>query len=263
MIRALWTAATGMEAQQLNMDVIANNLANVNSTGFKKSRADFQDILYQTSKSAGTTAGGAGVEVPTGVQVGLGSRVAAVQKVFTVGDIHQTSNELDLAIEGQGFLQVSTPDGEQSYTRAGALKRDSTGRLVTSSGNPIFPEIVIPPNARSISISPAGVVEVMLDGEATPTEVGTLELVRFSNPAGLNNLGANLFGETPASGPPETGTPGTSGFGTISQSFLEGSNVNIMEEMVAMIAGQRAYEINSKAIQTADEMLQMTNGLVR
>lgn len=263
MIRALWTSATGMEAQQLNMDVIANNLANVNSTGFKKSRADFQDILYQTSKSAGTTAGGAGVEVPTGVQVGLGSRVAAVQKVFTGGDIHQTGNELDLAIEGQGFFQVSTPDGEQSYTRAGALKRDSTGRLVTSSGNPIFPEIVVPPNSRSISISPAGVVEVMLDGEATPTEVGALELVRFSNPAGLNSLGQNLFGETPASGPPETGAPGEAGFGTISQGFLEGSNVNIMEEMVAMIAGQRAYEINSKAIQTADEMLQMTNGLVR
>jgi len=262
MIRALWTAATGMEAQQLNMDVIANNLANVNSTGFKKSRADFQDILYQTTKSAGTTAS-PGVEVPTGVQVGLGSRVAAVQKVFTGGDIHQTSNELDLAIEGQGFFQVSTPDGLQNYTRAGALKRDSTGRLVTSSGNPIFPEIVVPPNARTISISPAGVVEVMLDGEATPTEVGTFELVRFSNPAGLNSLGSNLFGETPASGSPETGTPGESGFGTISQGFLEGSNVNIMEEMVAMIAGQRAYEINSKAIQTADEMLQMTNGLVR
>ncbi|BCR06612.1 flagellar basal-body rod protein FlgG [Desulfuromonas versatilis] len=262
MIRALWTAASGMEAQQLNMDVIANNLANVNSSGFKKSRADFQDILYQTSKAAGTTAT-AGVEVPTGVQVGLGSRVASVQKVFTVGDMQGTDNELDLAIEGNGFFQVADTAGETLYTRAGALKKDSTGRLVTSEGFPLTPEIVIPQNATRVSIGQFGNVEVFLDGQSTPTQVGTIELARFSNPAGLSSMGRNLYAETTTSGTPEAGTPGDLGFGTISQGFLEGSNVSIMEEMVNMIAGQRAYEVNSKAIQTADEMLQMTNGLVR
>ncbi len=262
MIRALWTAATGMESQQINMDIIANNLANVNSAGFKKSRADFQDILYQTSKAAGASSA-AGGEVPTGVQIGLGSRVAAVQKVFTSGDMQNTSNELDLAIEGAGFFQVVDPGGDTVYTRSGSLKKDSTGRMVTSEGFPIFPEITIPANATSISISPFGVVEAFLDGESTATQIGTMELARFSNPAGLKSLGSNLFGQTTSSGAAESGTPGDVGFGTVSQGFLEGSNVSIMEEMVNMIAGQRAYEVNSKAIKTADEMLQMTNGLVR
>ncbi len=261
MIRALWTASTGMQAQQVHMDVIANNLANVNSTGFKKSRADFQDILYQTSKAAGT--GVAGGEVPTGVQVGLGSRVAAVQKVFTTGDFLQTENELDLAIEGGGFFQITMPDGTAAYTRSGAMKKDSDGRIVTSDGYPIFPEVVLPENSTSINISPGGSVQVILDGEATPTEVGNIELVRFANPGGLKSLGRNLYAETPTTGTPETGTPGEAGFGTLSQGFLEGSNVNIMEEMVNMIAGQRAYEVNSKAITTADEMLQMTSNLIR
>ena len=262
MIRALWTAASGMEAQQLNMDVIANNLANVNSTGFKKSRADFQDILYQTTKTAGSTAN-AGSELPTGVQVGLGSRVAAVQKIFTTGDMLATGNDLDLAIEGSGFFQVSNPNGEQFYTRGGSFKKDGNGRLVTSSGFPLTPEIVIPSNATKISVGQYGTVEAYLDGSNEATEIGILELARFTNPAGLNAVGGNLFTETPASGTAETGPPGDLGYGTISQGFIEGSNVNIMEEMVNMIAGQRAYEVNSKAIQTADEMLQMTNGLVR
>lgn len=262
MIRSLWTAATGMEAQQLNMDVIANNLANVNSNGFKKSRADFQDILYQTSKVAGATAAGGG-EVPTGIQVGLGSKVAAVQKVFTMGDIRTTNNELDLAIEGEGFFQVTQPDGEIGYTRGGAMKMDSTGRLVTSEGLPIAPEVVIPAGATQISIGSDGIVEVLEDGGNTPTEVGTIELARFSNPAGLKSLGHNLYAETISSGAAETGIPGEGGMGSVSQGYLEGSNVSIMEEMVNMIAGQRAYEINSKAIQTADEMLQMANGLIR
>ncbi|NOY13720.1 MAG: flagellar basal-body rod protein FlgG [Deltaproteobacteria bacterium] len=261
MIRALWTAATGMQSQQINMDVIANNLANVNSSGFKKSRADFQDILYQTSKSAGS--GVDGSEVPTGVQIGLGSRVAAVQKVFTTGDFQQTENELDLAIEGTGFFQITMPDGAEVYTRSGAMKKDSTGRLVTSDGYPLFPEVVIPENSTSVTISPGGSVEVILDGESTPTQVGNIELVRFANPAGLKSLGRNLYAETPTTGTPVSGTPGEEGFGTLSQGFLEGSNVNIMEEMVNMIAGQRAYEVNSKAIKTADEMLQMTSQLVR
>jgi len=261
MIRALWTASTGMQSQQLNMDVIANNLANVNSVGFKKSRADFQDILYQTNRAAGTGVNGG--QVPTGVQVGLGSRVAAVQKVFTSGDFQQTENELDLAIEGAGFFQISMPDGTTAYSRAGAMKKDSTGQIVTSDGYPLFPEVVVPENATSITVGSGGVVEVLLDGESTPTEVGTIELVRFANPAGLKSLGRNLYAETPTTGTPVTGTPGETGFGTLSQGFLEGSNVNIMEEMVNMIAGQRAYEVNSKAIRTADEMLTMTSQLVR
>ncbi len=261
MIRALWTASSGMQSQQVNMDVIANNLANVNSSGFKKSRADFQDILYQTNRVAGTSTNGG--EVPTGVQIGLGSRVAAVQKVFTTGDFQQTENELDVAIEGPGFFQVSLPDGSDAYTRSGALKKDSTGRLVTSDGYPLIPEVVIPENATSIAISESGRVEVMLDGENQATEVGNIQLVRFGNPGGLNSLGRNMYAETSTTGAPVTGTPGEDGFGTLTQGFLEGSNVNIMEEMVNMIAGQRAYEVNSKAIKTADEMLQMTSGLVR
>ena len=261
MIRALWTAATGMQSQQVNMDVIANNLANVNSSGFKKSRADFQDILYQTSKAAGT--GVDGGQVPTGIQVGLGSRVAAVQKVFTTGDFQQTQNELDLAIEGPGFFQVSLPDGSEAYTRSGAMKKDSTGRLVTSDGFPIFPEVVIPENSTAILIGSGGTVEAILDGDSVPTQVGNIDLVRFANPAGLKSLGRNLYAETPTTGTPISGTPDEQGFGSLSQGFLEGSNVNIMEEMVNMIAGQRAYEVNSKAITTADEMLQMTAQLVR
>lgn len=261
MIRALWTASSGMQSQQVNMDVIANNLANVNSSGFKKSRADFQDILYQTSRAAG--AGVDGAASPTGVQVGLGSRVAAVQKVFTTGDFQQTENELDLAIEGAGFFQVSMPDGTDAYTRSGALKKDSTGRLVTSDGFPIVPEVVIPEGATSISIGSSGTVDVLLDGESTSTQIGNIELIRFGNPSGLSSLGRNLYAETPTTGTPLSGTPGEEGFGTLSQGFLEGSNVNIMEEMVNMIAGQRAYEVNSKAIQTADEMLSMTSQLIR
>ncbi|MBW6508764.1 MAG: flagellar basal-body rod protein FlgG [Desulfuromonadales bacterium] len=261
MIRALWTAATGMQSQQTNMDVIANNLANVNSSGFKKSRADFQDILYQTTRAAG--AGVDGGEVPTGIQIGLGSRVAAVQKVFTSGDFVQTESELDVAIEGPGFFQVILPDGTDAYTRSGALKKDSTGRLVTSDGFPLVPEIVIPEGSTSIAIGSGGTVDVLLDGESTPTEVGVIELIRFGNPSGLKSLGRNLYSETPTTGAPIAGTPGEAGFGSLSQGFLEGSNVNIMEEMVNMIAGQRAYEVNSKTIKTADEMLSITSQLVR
>ena len=261
MIKALWTAATGMEAQQLNMDVIANNLANVNTAGFKKSRADFQDLLYQNIKSAGSSAS-ASTENPTGIQVGLGSRTAAVQKLFTVGDVQQTGNDLDLAIQGSGFLQVELPNGETAYTRAGTLKKDGTGRLVTSAGNPIVPQIVIPENATRIAIGSDGTVEAFLDGSNQGNQLGTIELATFSNPAGLSSLGGNLYQETASSGTAVTGIPGELGIGELVQGFLEGSNVNIMEEMVAMIAGQRAYEVNSKAIKTADEMLQMTNNIV-
>lgn len=260
MIRALWTASTGMDAQQLNMDVIANNLANVNTTGFKKSRADFQELLYQNVRTAGSAASSDN-EVPTGIQVGLGVRTAAVQRVFTVGDLQQTGNQLDLAIEGEGFFQVELPTGETAYTRAGSFKKDGTGRVVTSDGYPLIPELVIPENASKISIGEDGTVQVFLDGQQLGTDLGSIELTTFSNPAGLSSLGRNLQVETVSSGAPSTGIPGELGLGTLAQGFLEGSNVNLMEEMVNMIAGQRAYEVNSKVIKTADEMLQMTNNL--
>ena len=261
MIRALWTASTGMAAQQLNMDVIANNLANVNTTGFKQSRADFQELLYQTSRTPGATTS-AQTEAPAGIQVGLGTRTAAVQKIFTEGDLQSTGNDLDVAIQGPGFFQVEMPNGNTAYTRAGAFKKDGTGRLVTSDGYPIIPSITIPENTTKISIGEDGTVNVYLDGSTQGTQVGTINLAMFSNPSGLDSLGNNLYTETPASGSAVTGTPGENGTGSLAQGFLEGSNVNIMEEMVKMIAGQRAYEINSKAIKTADQMIQMTNNLV-
>ena len=261
MIRALWTAATGMEAQKINMDVIANNLANVNTAGFKKSRADFQDLLYQISKTAGTESVN-GNEVPTGIQIGLGARPAAVQKLFTVGDLQQTQNELDIAIEGAGFFRVEMPNGEESFTRSGSFKKDGTGRMVTSDGYPLAPAITIPENATRIAITEDGAVNAFLDGGTDATQIGTLELSNFANPAGLSALGRNLYAETQASGAPINGTPGEDGFGALAQGFIEGSNVNVMEEMVSMIATQRAYEINSKAIQSADQMLQQVNNLI-
>ena len=261
MIRALWTAATGMDSQQTNLDVIANNLANVNTSGFKKSRADFQELLYQVSKTPGSSTSADTVS-PTGIQVGLGSRTAAVQKIFSVGDMMQTQNELDIAIEGRGFFQIDLPDGTTSYTRSGALKKDGDGRLTTSEGYLMSPQIIIPENTTSISIGQDGTVDVFLDGETTATEVGVIELATFSNESGLRSLGRNLYSETISSGGPITGVPGETGMGTLSQGYLEGSNVSVMEEMVSMIAAQRAYEVNSKAIKTADEILQMTNNLV-
>ncbi len=261
MIRALWTASTGMDAQQLNMDVIANNLANVNTTGFKKSRPDFQELLYQTIRTAGSTGAG-GNEVPAGIQVGLGTKTAAVQKIFTEGDLQKTGNSLDLAIQGEGFFQVQTPDGSTAYTRAGAFKKDSSGRMVTSDGYPLEPEVVIPSNATQVDIGEDGTVTAYLDGQTSGQTIGNVQLAMFSNPAGLSSLGKNLFLETTSSGAPTTGTPGQTGIGTLGQGFLEGSNVSIMEEMVNMIAGQRAYEVNSKAIKSADQMLQLTDNLM-
>lgn len=261
MIRALWTAATGMDAQQLNMDVIANNLANVNTAGFKKSRADFQELLYQTIRQPGTTNGN-GNQIPTGIQVGLGAQAGSVEKLFTTGDIQQTGNDLDLAIEGDGFFQVQLPNGDTAYTRAGDFKKDSTGRVVTADGYPLIPSITVPTNTTKLSISDDGTVTAYLSGSTTGTQVGSITLATFSNPSGLDSMGMSLFKETTASGTPTVGTPGESGVGTVSQGYLEGSNVNIMEEMVDMIASQRAYEINSKAIKAADEMIQTTSQLV-
>lgn len=261
MIRSLWTGATGMETQQTNIDVIANNLANVNTSGFKKSRADFQELLYQVSQTPGS-ATSADTVSPTGIQVGLGSRTAAVQKVFTGGDMMKTDNELDLAIEGRGFFQIEMPDGTTAYTRAGTLKKDGDGRLTTSEGYVLDPQIVIPENSTSISIGQDGSVDVFMDGESTPNQVGVIELAMFSNESGLRSMGRNLYTETDSSGGPILGLPSSEGFGSLSQGFLEGSNVSVMEEMVNMIAGQRAYEVNSKAVKTSDEMLQMTNNLI-
>lgn len=262
MIRALWTAASGMQAQQTGIDVIANNLANVNTSGFKKSRTDFQDLIYQNLKTTGAPSTST-TEIPSGIQIGLGTKVAAVTKMFSAGNIVQTGNELDIAIEGEGFFQVQMPDGATTYTRSGSWKKDSQGRVVTSDGYPMTPEIVIPNNATQITIGNDGTVSVMQSGQTTPTNVGTIQLATFSNSTGLASIGKNLYMESDSSGAATTGTAGQDGVGTTAQGFLEMSNVSVMEEMVAMIVGQRAYETNSKAVQTADEMLQLANNLKR
>lgn len=262
MLRSLWTAASGMQAQQLNIDVLSNNLANVNTTGFKRSRADFQDLLYETLRLAGASSSST-TEVPTGIQLGHGTRPAAVQKIFMQGEYKQTKNELDIAIEGDGFFQITMPDGETAYSRAGAFKVDSEGRIVTSDGYLMEPEISVPDDSMQISIGTDGTVSVRQAGENQATEVGTIQLARFINPAGLNSIGRNLFLPTSASGDVITGTAGEDGFGTLAQGFLEMSNVSVVEEMVNLITAQRAYEINSKSIQAADEMLQIANNIKR
>lgn len=262
MIRSLHTAATGMEAQQLNMDVIANNLANVNTRGFKKSRVDFQDLLYQTIRTAGASQA-QGVQIPTGIQVGLGSRTAAIQKLFTQGDFQQTDGKLDMIIQGDGFFQVMLPSGELAYTRDGSFKIDGQGKLVTSDGYAVQPEITIPSGARDISIGEDGTVSATIGGEGVAQELGQIQLVNFINPAGLESLGRNLYAQKESSGEPIPGTAGQDGLGTLMQGFVEMSNVKVVEEMVSMILAQRAYEVNSKSIQAADEMLNTANNLRR
>jgi flagellar basal-body rod protein FlgG len=250
-----------MGAQELNMDVIANNLANVSTNGYKKSRADFQDLLYQIVKVPGSPTSD-GTMSPTGVQIGLGVRPASVQKVFTEGDLIKTDNELDVAIEGEGFFQISIPSGDTAYTRAGNLKRDGDGRITTSDGYPLTPEITIPENARRISISETGIVSALLGNDTVSTELGNLDLAAFTNNSGLLAIGKNLYRETTASGVATVGTPGSDGYGTLLQSFVEGSNVNIVEELATMITAQRAFEINSKSVTTSDEMLKTTVQMV-
>lgn len=262
MIRALWTAGTGMMAQQMNIDVISNNLANVNTSGFKKMRLEFEDLLYQTVRAAGTTAA-QGSAVPTGLQVGHGVKNVSTTKLFSPGDPLNTGNPFDMLIEGDGFFQIQMPDGTTAYTRDGNLRVDSEGRLVTTSGYGLQPEITIPENVTSVSIGKDGTISVLVAGETEAQEVGRIELVRFLNPAGLINLGGNLYRQSSASGEATAGNPGEEGLGTIGQGFLEMSNVKVVEEMVNMIMAQRAYEINSKAIQAADEMLQTANNLRR
>ncbi len=260
-MRSLWTSTTGMSAQNLNMDVIANNLANVSTTGFKKSRADFQDLLYQIMKVPGSPTS-ADTRSPTGIQVGLGVKPAAVTKVFTEGDIVQTENPLDVAIEGSGFFQVEMPDGNTAFTRAGNLKLDGDGRLTTSDGFPIQPEIVIPEDAREVTISQTGLVSALVGDDTTSTELGNIDLADFVNEAGLVAIGRNLFRESDSSGAAALGTPGSDGYGTLLQGYVENSNVNLVEEMAHMITTQRAFEINSNVVSTSDEMMQTTTNMV-
>jgi flagellar basal-body rod protein FlgG len=251
-----------MQAQALNLDVIANNLANVNTAGFKKSRAEFQDLLYETIRPAGTPSS-QDSEVPAGIQLGHGTRPSTVLKIFSQGNMENTQNELDLAIEGDGFFQITLPNGEIAFTRDGAFKLDSDGRMVNSDGFALEPEITIPSDALSISVGLDGTVSVLQAGETAPSEIGTIELARFINPAGLISMGKNLFMTSEASGDEMTGTAGEDGLGTLAQGFLEMSNVSVVDEMVNMITAQRAYESNSKAIQAADEMLQLANNVKR
>lgn len=258
---ALWIAKTGLEAQQMRMNAISNNLANASTTGFKRDRAVFSDLIYQNIVQVGAQSS-EDTLYPSGLNLGTGVRTVATEKLFTQGNIIQTGNPLDIALQGRGLLQVTMPDGTQAYTRDGTLQMDETGQLVTSMGYPIEPSITIPDNTLSVSISSDGVVSVMEPGSAAPSEVGSIQLADFINPTGLQPIGNNLFLESAASGSPQTGTPGLDGLGTLVQNSLEGSNVNTVEELVNMIEAQRAYEMNSKAISTVDQMLQYaTNNL--
>lgn len=260
MIKALNTAATGMQAQQTNMEVVTNNLANVSTAGFKKSRAEFEDLVYQNIREPGQ-ASGLNAYSPTGVQTGSGVRTSAIQKDFTNGNAVITKNPLDVQIEGSGFFQVSTPDGQVAYTRDGQFKKDAQGRIVDKNGNTLVPEVTLPPETSGMEITPAGEVRIQTNGATAMQTVGNVEIVNFVNPAGLTALGRNLFSPTGASGQPVPGRPGTQGLGFLSQGQHESSNVNVVDEMVSMISAQRAYETNSKAIQAADQMLQTVNAL--
>lgn len=253
MFRSLHIAATGMTAQETKLDAVANNVANASTTGYKKQDAEFEDLLYQTQKAPGPVAGG-GI-APAGVQIGTGTRIVATSRSFAQGPIQQTGNQLDLAIEGPGFFQVTRPNGEVAFSRAGSLKLDAQGKLVTSEGLPIEPPITIPTDATSITVGADGTVSVIQPGSTAPNQVGTIQLATFANPGGLSALGHNLFGQTAAAGDPQVGPPGAAGRGSIMQGALEGSNVEVVEEMIALIRTQRAYEINSKVIAAADEML--------
>jgi flagellar basal-body rod protein FlgG len=255
MIRSLWISKTGLDAQQTQMDVISNNLANVSTNGFKRARAVFEDLLYQTIRQPGAQSSQQ-TQLPTGLQIGTGVKPVATARVFTQGNLQQTGNPLDVAIQGNGFFQVLMPDGTTAYTRDGAFQVDSQGQLVTASGFAVQPAITIPANAQSVTIGRDGVVTVLRQGSATPSQVGALQLVGFTNPAGLQSFGENLYLETAASGTPSANTPGTNGLGLLNQGYAETSNVNVVEELVSMIQTQRAYEINSKSIQTSDQMLQ-------
>lgn len=260
---ALWIAKTGLDAQQTRMSVISNNLANVNTTGFKRGRAVFEDLIYQNVRQPGAQ-GSQDSQLPTGLMLGTGVRTVATEKIFTQGNTVQTENSLDVAISGRGFFQILMPDGSVSYTRDGSFRLDSEGRIVNSSGYTLEPGLNVPEGALSITIGEDGTVSVSLQGEPQPQEIGAIQVSDFINPAGLEPIGSNLFLETAASGAPQAGAPGQNGLGRLHQGSLETSNVNVVEELVSMIETQRAYEMNSKAISTADGMLQyVTNQLGR
>ena len=260
-MRALRTAASGMLAQQLNVDVISNNIANMNTVGFKRGRAEFQDMLYQNVSRAGSQSSSSGTVVPTGVQVGSGVRPAAVYRILEQGTVTRTDNPFDMAIQGAGYLQVTMPSGETAYSRAGNLSTNNEGQLVTHNGYLLQPAISIPEGARGVTISPDGQVQVAVDGQTEPQVVGQIELATFLNEAGLEAIGDNLFLQSGASGAPQTGTPGTPGFGRLLQNYTEASNVDAVAEITALITAQRAYEMNSKVIRAADEMLSTSSQL--
>jgi flagellar basal-body rod protein FlgG len=255
MMRSLWIAKTGMEAQQTQLDNISNNLANVGTNGYKRSHAVFEDLIYQNMRQSGANSTEQ-TTLRTGLQVGLGVRPVATARIYTQGNLQQTSNNLDLAIKGDGFFQIQMPDGTTSYTRDGSFQLNANGQMVTSNGYTLLPGVTIPNNAQSLTIGNDGTVSVTLPGQATPQTVGQLQLATFVNPAGLDPKGQNLFAETASSGTPNTGAPNNNGIGALQQGFVETSNVNVVEELVQMIQTQRAYELNSKAVQTSDQMLQ-------
>jgi flagellar basal-body rod protein FlgG len=260
MMRSLWISKTGMEAQQTQLDTISNNLANVSSNGYKKAHAVFEDLMYQNLRQAGAN-NTEQTTLPTGLQVGLGTRAVATSRSFTQGNLQQSANNLDVAVLGNGFFEVQMPDGTTGYTRDGSFQVNAQGQLVTNNGYTVQPGITIPANAQTVTIGSDGTVGVTLPGQSAPQSVGQLQIASFVNPAGLEPKGQNMFGETAASGSANSGTPGQSGLGTLRQGFVETSNVNVVEELVAMIQTQRAYELNSKAIQTSDQMLQRLSQL--
>ena len=262
MIRSLYSAATGMVAQQTQIDVISNNLSNVNTVGFKKHRAEFADLMYQVAEYAGTSTSQNSIS-PTGIEVGLGVRPTAVTKLFNQGNFKETGNNLDLAITGNGFFQIQLPDGSMGYTRNGSFKVDNEGAVVNSDGYRLIPEIVVPADVTSVNIGTDGVVTVLQGGQQQANQIGQIDIVNFVNPAGLHSLGNNMFINTTASGDPIAGQPGLNGMGQTRQGFVEMSNVSLVEEMTDLITAQRAYEASSKAIQTSDDMLQTTNQLKR
>ncbi len=260
MMLSLWTAATGMQAQATNVDVISNNLANTNTAGFKFQRANFQDLMYQEVSAPGSQ-NAAGNQVPTGIQIGMGVRTAGVERMFSEGSFQQTGNPLDVAIQGQGLFEVLRPNGQLAYTRAGNFSLDSQGQLVTPDGYVVQPAITIPANSTNVHIASDGTVTVLQPGSTSSTSVGQIQIVNFINPAGLQGVGQSLYEQTLSSGAPTTGTPGTNSMGTIGQGMLEMSNVNAVQEMVNLIAAQRSYEMNSKSVKAADQMLQSTNNM--
>jgi len=261
-MRSLWTASTGMAAQGLNVDVISNNISNVNTTGFKRGRANFQDLMYQQVKAPGSEASSAGTKLPTGIQIGLGVKTASVSSIFSEGSFQQTNNPLDMTIQGRGFFQIQLPNGDTGYTRDGKFSVDANGQLVTQNGDQVQPGITIPTDAQAVQVAADGTVSAVQAGGVLAV-LGQIQIADFVNPSGLTHMGSNLFQVSDASGQAVIGNPSENGLGSIGQGMLEMSNVNMVEEMVNLIAAQRAYEMNSKAIQAADEMLQTANNVRR